>query len=110
MLLLGSAIIAIFLFSALFGRVWCGWGCPQTVYMEFVFRPIERLLEGGRSGSLALDKAKGVMSPRRILKYLIYLPICLVPGAHLSRVLRGHARRWQNGSGCRRPTIRRRSS
>ena len=78
MLLLGSAVIAIFLFSALFGRVWCGWGCPQTVYMEFVFRPIERLLEGGRSGSLAMDKANGVMSPRRILKYLIYIPICLV--------------------------------
>ena len=78
MLLLGSAVIAIFLFSALFGRVWCGWGCPQTVYMEFVFRPIERLLEGGRSGSLAMDKANGVMSPRRILKYLIYIPISLV--------------------------------
>ena len=77
MLLLGSVIIAVFLFSALFGRVWCGWGCPQTVYMEFVFRPIERLLEGGRSGSLALDKTKGAMSPRRILKYLIYIPICL---------------------------------
>ena len=77
MLLLGSVIIAVFLFSALFGRVWCGWGCPQTVYMEFVFRPIERLLEGGRSGSLALDKASGMMSPRRILKYLIYIPICL---------------------------------
>ncbi len=77
MLLLGSAVISIFLFSALFGRVWCGWGCPQTVYMEFVFRPIERLIEGGRSGSLALDRARGVMSPRRILKYLIYIPICL---------------------------------
>lgn len=77
MLLLGSAVIAIFLFSAMFGRVWCGWGCPQTVYMEFVFRPIERLLEGGRSGSLALDKASGVMSPRRVLKYLIYIPLCL---------------------------------
>ena len=77
MLLLGSAVIAVFLFSALFGRVWCGWGCPQTVYMEFVFRPIERLLEGGRSGSLAMDNQRGLMSPRRILKYLIYVPICL---------------------------------
>lgn len=38
--------IGIFLFTAIFGRVWCGWGCPQTVYMEFVFRPIERLIEG----------------------------------------------------------------
>ena len=77
MLLLGSAVIAVFLFSALFGRVWCGWGCPQTVYMEFVFRPIERLLEGGRSASLTLDKARGMMAPIRILKYLIYIPICL---------------------------------
>ena len=77
MLLLGSAVIAVFLFSALFGRVWCGWGCPQTVYMEFVFRPIERLLEGGRSGSLLMDKTRGAMTPRRILKYLIYIPICL---------------------------------
>ena len=32
--------------TALFGRVWCGWACPQTVYMEFVFRPIDRLIEG----------------------------------------------------------------
>ncbi len=78
MLILGSVVISIFLFSALFGRVWCGWGCPQTVYMEFVFRPIERLLEGGRSGSLAMDKKPGMMAPRRILKYLIYLPISLL--------------------------------
>ncbi len=77
MLLLGSAVIAVFLFSAMFGRVWCGWGCPQTVYMEFVFRPIERLLEGGRSGSLGLDRTPGLMAPRRIVKYLIYIPICL---------------------------------
>ena len=44
LMLLGlSVVIAVFLVTALFGRVWCGWGCPQTVYMELVFRPIERL-------------------------------------------------------------------
>ncbi len=47
--LLGLSVVAtVFLVTALFGRVWCGWGCPQTVYLEFVFRPIERLLEGRR--------------------------------------------------------------
>jgi cytochrome c oxidase accessory protein FixG len=47
--LLGIAIVvAVFLVTALFGRVWCGWGCPQTVYLELVFRPIERWLEGSR--------------------------------------------------------------
>ena len=44
-----SVVLSIFFMTALFGRVWCGWACPQTVYMEFVYRPIERLFTG-RSG------------------------------------------------------------
>lgn len=47
-LLLVSVILAIFAMTALLGRVWCGWACPQTVYMEFVYRPIERLCLGKR--------------------------------------------------------------
>jgi cytochrome c oxidase accessory protein FixG len=43
-----TVVVAVFLVTALFGRVWCGWGCPQTVYLELVFRPIERWLEGSR--------------------------------------------------------------
>ena len=77
MLLLASIIITIFLLTALFGRVWCGWACPQTVYMEFLFRPIERLCEGGRSGSLGLDKAHRHFHPRRLLKYAIYSVLAL---------------------------------
>ncbi|MEM1303270.1 MAG: cytochrome c oxidase accessory protein CcoG [Planctomycetota bacterium] len=44
--------LTIFFATAVFGRVWCGWACPQTVYMEYVFRPIERLCTGvgGRGG------------------------------------------------------------
>jgi cytochrome c oxidase accessory protein FixG len=43
-MLLGlTVVVTVFLVTALFGRVWCGWGCPQTVYLELVFRPIERL-------------------------------------------------------------------
>jgi cytochrome c oxidase accessory protein FixG len=77
MLLAASIIITIFLMTALFGRVWCGWACPQTVYMEFLFRPIERLVEGGRSGSLALDKQRSHFHPRRLLKYAIYVVLAL---------------------------------
>ena len=76
MLLLISIAIAIFLLTALFGRVWCGWACPQTVYMEFLFRPIERLFEGGRSGSVALDRAPG-FHPRRVAKHAAYLLLAL---------------------------------
>lgn len=80
MLLMMSILITVFLLTALFGRVWCGWGCPQTVYMEFLFRPIERWLEGGRSGSLQLDSRgiRGQWSPRRLAKYAIYFVLALV--------------------------------
>ncbi|MEM1127131.1 MAG: cytochrome c oxidase accessory protein CcoG [Bacteroidota bacterium] len=47
LLILGVAsMVAIVLLTALLGRVWCGWACPQTVYLEFVYRPIERWIEG----------------------------------------------------------------
>ncbi len=39
-------LLTVVLLTALLGRVWCGWGCPQTVYLEFLFRPIERWIEG----------------------------------------------------------------
>ena len=76
MLLFVSVAIAIFLLTALLGRVWCGWACPQTVYLEFLFRPLERLLEGGRSGTLQLDRKGGIPS-RRLLKYAVYAVLAL---------------------------------
>ena len=49
LMLLGLTVaLSVFLLTALFGRVWCGWGCPQTVYLELVFRPIERWLGVGK--------------------------------------------------------------
>ncbi|MHB8838744.1 MAG: cytochrome c oxidase accessory protein CcoG, partial [Gemmatimonadaceae bacterium] len=75
MLLAISIVIAIFLASALAGRVWCGWACPQTVYMEFVFRPIERLFEGGARGSLQLDRERRHFHPRRLAKLATYFVI-----------------------------------
>lgn len=70
LLLVGTGL-TIFWLTALFGRVWCGWACPQTVYMEFLYRPIERLFEGSpgraRKGWLQTSGAG------KLLKYPIYL-------------------------------------
>ncbi len=71
MLLMLSIFVGIVLTTALVGRAWCGWGCPQTVYMEFLFRPIERLFEGPREAQLRIDKAGG--SARRVAKNVVYL-------------------------------------
>ena len=67
-----SVVLAVFLVTALAGRVWCGWGCPQTVYLEWVFRPIERLFEGSATDSRKLDK-RGGLSWRRLGKWAVYL-------------------------------------
>lgn len=45
-LIVMTIVVSIVGVTAILGRVWCGWGCPQTVYLEFIFRPIETLLEG----------------------------------------------------------------
>ncbi|MCM8524979.1 MAG: cytochrome c oxidase accessory protein CcoG [Lentisphaeraceae bacterium] len=45
-LLLVAFFISIILFTAIWGRVWCGWLCPQTIFMEMLFRKIEYTIEG----------------------------------------------------------------
>ena len=47
----------LFVVAALFGRMWCGYACPQTVFLEGVFRKIERLIEGNAHARARLDKA-----------------------------------------------------
>jgi cytochrome c oxidase accessory protein FixG len=71
MLLLFSIFIGIFLVTAVLGRVWCGWACPQTVYMEYLYRPLEVLIEGGRNRQLELD-AEGA-DARRLIKNVVFL-------------------------------------
>jgi len=68
-------LLSIVFVTALLGRVWCGWVCPQTVYMEFLFRPIERLFTGraGRGGKPAAN----VAGWRTAAMYAAYLAICL---------------------------------
>ncbi|MEM8711272.1 MAG: cytochrome c oxidase accessory protein CcoG [Planctomycetota bacterium] len=69
------SFLGIFFVTALFGRMWCGWACPQTVYMEFVFRPIERFFTG-RSGCGGKPR-KDVPAWKRAAMYATYLVICL---------------------------------
>ncbi|MCU0303708.1 MAG: cytochrome c oxidase accessory protein CcoG [Thermoanaerobaculales bacterium] len=73
MLLLFAIFVGIFLVTAIWGRVWCGWACPQTVYMEFVFRPLEVLIEGGRTRQIEIDRSGP--SARRLVKNLVFFVI-----------------------------------
>jgi cytochrome c oxidase accessory protein FixG len=75
MLALLGIFVGVLLLTALLGRAFCGWGCPQTVYMEFVFRPIERLFEGDRNSQLRLDRKGG--GSRRALKNVVFLLLAI---------------------------------
>lgn len=78
LMLLGlTVVLVVFFTTSLFGRVWCGWACPQTVYLELLFRPLERWIEGGVAGQRRLDGERG-WRPRRIAKYAVFAALSLV--------------------------------
>ena len=56
----------LFYVTALFGRIWCGWACPQTVFLEHVYRRVERWVEGDAIERRRLDGM--IWKPERILK------------------------------------------
>ena len=49
--------ITLYIVSAVFGRVWCGFACPHTVFLESIFRRVERWIEGGASKREKLAKS-----------------------------------------------------
>ncbi len=62
-------VVFIIVFTALFGRLWCGWACPQTIFMEMVFRKIEYWIEGDAAQQKALKNAPP--SPEKFRKQIL---------------------------------------
>lgn len=65
-LLMLSFVLFIVLFTVTFGRLWCGWACPQTIFLEMVFRKIEFLIEGDYKQRHKLDN--GPWTTEKVLK------------------------------------------
>lgn len=70
-------VIFITLFTVGFGRIFCGWICPQTIFMEMVFRRIEYWIDGDRNKQMRLDRQKwdAEKIKKRLLKWFIFLII-----------------------------------
>ena len=79
--LLIIAAIALFLVTALAGRVWCGYACPQTVWTE-AFLWIERKVEGSRARQMKLDKTGWNWAKFRLkfTKHFLWLAFSLITG------------------------------
>ncbi|HEY9222805.1 MAG TPA: cytochrome c oxidase accessory protein CcoG [Variovorax sp.] len=79
--LLVVSALSLFLFTAVAGRLWCGYACPQTVYTE-IFMWVEEKIEGARSARMRLDKGtlsmeKGV---KKTFKHVVWLCIAMWTG------------------------------
>ncbi|MGG7034634.1 MAG: cytochrome c oxidase accessory protein CcoG [Flavobacterium sp.] len=70
-------VVFIIFFTVVFGRIFCGWICPQTIFLELVFRRIEYLIDGDRGSQMRLDKQKWDAEKirKRILKWTIFFII-----------------------------------
>ncbi len=72
-----TGLISIVLFTSVLGRIWCGWLCPQTVFMEMIFRKIEWLIDGSAGEQLTRHRGKWNFSRvwRLVVKQSIFFVI-----------------------------------
>ena len=85
-------VIFVALFTAAFGRIFCGWICPQTIFMEMVFRRIEYWIDGDRNKQRRLDRQKwdAEKIKKRLLKWTVFLIISfLIANVFLAYLIGG---------------------
>ncbi len=79
-LVLITFFVFIILFTVVFGRIWCGWMCPQTLFMEMVFRKIEYWLEGDANEQRRASKEPLTWrrTTNKTVKHIIFLLLSLL--------------------------------
>lgn len=83
-------IVFVVLFTIAFGRAFCGWACPQTVFMEMVFRKVEYLIDGDSEQQKKLDKQPWNREKirKRTIKWVVfYLISVLIANTFLSYII-----------------------
>lgn len=89
-LMMLSFILFIVLFTVVYGRLFCGWACPQTIFLEFVFRPVEWLIDGAPAKQKKLKAQKWNLEKifKRVIKHTLFWVLSfLIVSALLSFIL-----------------------
>lgn len=75
-----TGVVFVALFTVAFGRIFCGWICPQTIFMEMVFRRIEYWIDGDRGAQIKLDKQEwnAEKIKKRVLKWFSFFVISFI--------------------------------
>ena len=73
-------VVFVILFTVVFGRIFCGWICPQTIFLEMVFRKIEYWIDGDRGKQIRLQKQpwNAEKIKKRVLKWFIFFIISFI--------------------------------
>ncbi len=85
-------VVFVILFTVIFGRIFCGWMCPQTIFMEMVFRKVEYAIEGDRTKQIKLDKQEWNAEKigKKSLKWSVFFIISfLISNAFLAYFIGG---------------------
>ena len=92
-----TSVIFVMVFTIVFGRIFCGWICPQTLFMEMVFRKIEYWIEGDRNKQIKLDKQEWNAEKirKRVLKWSVFLLISLTISHTMFMYIVGPKRVWE---------------
>ena len=101
LLLLLFLAFALFFFTAVFGRIWCGYACPQTVFLESWIRPLELWIEGDRISRKRRD-AKGVhvdLVWRKALKWFLFLVVAFLLAMAMVSLFAGARALWTGAAG-----------
>lgn len=71
---------SLFFITSLFGRLWCGWTCPYTLFLEHVYRRIERWIDGDATARRKLDRAPwaGAKITKRLIKHGLFLLVSAI--------------------------------
>lgn len=73
-------VIFVALFTVAFGRIFCGWMCPQTIFLEMVFRRIEFWIDGDRGAQIKLDRQEWNTEKirKRVTKWIVFFIISFI--------------------------------
>jgi cytochrome c oxidase accessory protein FixG len=101
LLLLLFTAFSLFFFTAVFGRIWCGYACPQTVFLESWIRPLELWIEGDRVTRRRRD-AKGLHADlvwRKALKWSAFLAVAFLLAMAMVSLFAGARELWTGQAG-----------
>jgi cytochrome c oxidase accessory protein FixG len=101
LLLLLFLAFSLFFFTAILGRIWCGYACPQTVFLETWIRPIELWIEGDRSQRKRRD-TRGLsldLAWRKAAKWSLFLSVSFLLGMAFVSLFSGARELWTGRAG-----------